>query len=171
MPQRSNVPELDEILEQEFKVLNHGYVRLIDYMGTDEDIVRAARVSYSEGTRAVREDRGLIRYLLSHHHSTPFEMCEIKRFIPAWAGNTGHQADRHCLRSVHPRMGGEHHRRLAVLAFTFGSSPHGRGTHFLYTFDLTPGFPFHSRHQNIGHFDATFSALSARLPSGKMRPA
>ena len=59
-------------------VLDHGFVRLVDYMGDDQAIVQAARVSYGRGTRRAREDRGLIRYLLRHHHTTPFEMCEIK---------------------------------------------------------------------------------------------
>lgn len=70
--------ELDEILEKEFPCLNHGFVRLIDYMGTDESIVQAARVSYGKGTKQVHQDRGLIRYLLRHHHTTPFEMVDFK---------------------------------------------------------------------------------------------
>lgn len=68
----------DEILEKEYKCLNHGFVRLIDYMGSDESIVQAARVSYGKGTKTVREDRTLIRYLMRHHHTTPFEMVELK---------------------------------------------------------------------------------------------
>ncbi|MBU2446333.1 MAG: FAD-dependent thymidylate synthase [Bacteroidetes bacterium] len=68
----------DEILEKEYKCLNHGFVRLIDYMGSDEAIVQAARVSYGKGTKTVREDRTLIRYLMRHHHTTPFEMVEFK---------------------------------------------------------------------------------------------
>jgi len=59
-------------------VLDHGFVRVVDYMGDDAAIVQAARVSYGRGTRAANEDRGLIRYLMRHRHSTPFEMCEIK---------------------------------------------------------------------------------------------
>jgi thymidylate synthase (FAD) len=59
-------------------VLDHGFVRLVDYMGDDQAIVQAARVSYGRGTKRAREDRGLLRYLLRHHHTTPFEMCEIK---------------------------------------------------------------------------------------------
>ena len=70
--------ELDKILGVPFKVLDDGFVRVIDYMGTDESIVQAARVSYGKGTKKVHEDRGLIRYLMRHHHTTPFEMCEIK---------------------------------------------------------------------------------------------
>ncbi len=72
------VPELDEILGKPFKVLNDGFVRVIDYMGNDGAIVQAARVSYGKGTKPVRQDRGLIRYLMRHKHTTPFEMCELK---------------------------------------------------------------------------------------------
>lgn len=69
---------LDEILGQEFKILNHGFIRVVDYMGGDDAVVQAARVSYGAGTKSVRDDRALIRYLLSHNHTTPFEMAEIK---------------------------------------------------------------------------------------------
>ena len=68
----------DELLDKEFKVLDHGFVRLVDYMGSDESIVQAARVSYGKGTKKVSEDRGLIRYLMRHKHTTPFEMVEFK---------------------------------------------------------------------------------------------
>jgi len=76
--QRPVVATLDEILGVPFKVLDDGFVRVVDYMGSDESIVQAARVSYGKGTKKVNEDRGLIRYLLRHSHTTPFEMCEIK---------------------------------------------------------------------------------------------
>jgi thymidylate synthase (FAD) len=59
-------------------VLDDGFVRVVDYMGSDESIVQAARVSYGKGTKSVSQDRGLIRYLMRHRHTTPFEMCEIK---------------------------------------------------------------------------------------------
>lgn len=72
------VPELDEILGKPFRVLNDGFIRVIDYMGNDGAIVQAARVSYGKGTKQVRQDRGLIRYLMRHKHTTPFEMCELK---------------------------------------------------------------------------------------------
>ncbi|MCB9250647.1 MAG: FAD-dependent thymidylate synthase [Ignavibacteriales bacterium] len=72
------VESLDEILGKPFKVLDDGFVRVVDYMGSDQSIVQAARVSYGSGTKQVSQDRGLIRYLMRHHHSTPFEMCEIK---------------------------------------------------------------------------------------------
>jgi len=78
---RVNVPEADAILDKEFKVLDYGFVRLIDYMGSDESIVQAARVSYGKGTKKVSQDRGLIRYLMRHKHTTPFEMIEFKFHI------------------------------------------------------------------------------------------
>lgn len=70
--------EADALLDKEYKVLDHGFVRLIDYMGNDDAIVQAARVSYGKGTKKVSQDRGLIRYLMRHHHTTPFEMVEFK---------------------------------------------------------------------------------------------
>jgi len=78
---RPVVPELDDILGLPFKVLDEGLVRVVDYMGSDESIVQAARVSYGKGTKRVSEDRGLIRYLMRHWHTTPFEMCEIKLHV------------------------------------------------------------------------------------------
>ncbi len=75
---RATVPALEEILYQPLEVLDHGFVRVIDYMGDDSAVVQAARVSYGTGTKKVSTDRGLIRYLLRHRHTTPFEMCEIK---------------------------------------------------------------------------------------------
>ena len=71
------VKEAEELLDKEFKVLNNGFVRLIEYMGGDESIVQAARVSYGKGTKQVSEDRGLIRYLMRNRHTTPFEMVEF----------------------------------------------------------------------------------------------
>jgi thymidylate synthase (FAD) len=79
--ERPRSEELDKILGVPFKVLDDGFIRVIDYMGTDESIVQAARVSYGKGTKKVHEDRGLIRYLLRHRHTTPFEMCEIKLHV------------------------------------------------------------------------------------------
>lgn len=70
--------ELDKILGVEYKILDHGFIRLIDYMGNDSAIVQAARVSYGEGTKAVSEDKALINYLVKHKHTSPLEMCEIK---------------------------------------------------------------------------------------------
>lgn len=79
--QRPQVEALDRILGHPFKVLDDGFVRVVDYMGSDESIVQAARVSYGKGTKKIHEDRGLIRYLMRHRHTTPFEMCEIKLHI------------------------------------------------------------------------------------------
>ncbi|MGK9170771.1 FAD-dependent thymidylate synthase [Inquilinus limosus] len=75
---RATVPALEEILFEPLPVLDHGFVRVIDYMGDDSAVVQAARVSYGRGTKKVSEDEGLIRYLMRHWHTTPFEMCEIK---------------------------------------------------------------------------------------------
>jgi thymidylate synthase (FAD) len=74
---RPSVAALDAVLGTAFPVLDDGFVRVVDYMGHDGSVVQAARVSYGAGTRRVHEDRGLIRYLLRHAHTTPFEMCEI----------------------------------------------------------------------------------------------
>jgi thymidylate synthase (FAD) len=78
---KRNISALEEIIAKEFKVLDKGFVKLVDYMGDDSSIVEAARVSYGDGTKTVNQDRGLIRYLMRHYHSTPFEMCEIKFHI------------------------------------------------------------------------------------------
>src|SRR6202451_2541437 len=78
---RATVPALEEILYQPVPVLDHGFVRVIDYMGDDAAVVQAARVSYGKGTRRVSEDRALIHYLMRHQHTTPFEMCEIKYHV------------------------------------------------------------------------------------------
>ncbi|MGA2705139.1 MAG: FAD-dependent thymidylate synthase [Isosphaeraceae bacterium] len=75
------VPELEERLGLPYKVLDDGFVRVVDYMGSDESIVQAARVSYGKGTKRVSEDRGLIRYLMRNWHTTPFEMCEVKLHV------------------------------------------------------------------------------------------
>jgi thymidylate synthase (FAD) len=78
---RATVPALEELLYGAIPVLDHGFIRVIDYMGDDAAVVQAARVSYGRGTRKVSEDAGLIRYLMRHRHSTPFEMCEIKLHV------------------------------------------------------------------------------------------
>jgi thymidylate synthase (FAD) len=75
---RVTSPELEKILYEAIPVLDHGFIRVIDYMGDDSSIVQSARVSYGKGTKKVSTDEGLIRYLMRHWHSTPFEMCEIK---------------------------------------------------------------------------------------------
>tara|TARA_B100000029_G_C17515973_1_gene938052 strand:+ start:583 stop:1527 length:945 start_codon:yes stop_codon:yes gene_type:complete len=78
---RTTVEQLEEVLYEASPVLDHGFVRVVDYMGSDTAIVQAARVSYGAGTKQSRQDAGLIRYLLRHSHTTPFEMCEIKFHI------------------------------------------------------------------------------------------
>ena len=78
---RPVAPGIEKILYEVFPALDHGFVRVVDYMGDDQAIVQAARVSYGKGTTRVSEDRGLIRYLMRHRHSTPFEMCEIKLHV------------------------------------------------------------------------------------------
>jgi thymidylate synthase (FAD) len=78
---RATVPALEEILYEPIPVLDHGFIRVVDYMGDDGAVVQAARVSYGKGTRKVSEDRGLISYLMRHRHTTPFEMCEIKYHV------------------------------------------------------------------------------------------
>ena len=78
---RATVSKLEKILYKPFKILDHGFVRVIDYMGDDSSIVQAARVSYGKGTKKLNQDKNLINYLLSHYHTTPFEMNEIKFHI------------------------------------------------------------------------------------------
>ena len=78
---RVTAPELEKILYEAIPILDHGFIRVIDYMGDDTSIVQAARVSYGKGTKKVSTDSGLIKYLMRHWHSTPFEMCEIKYHI------------------------------------------------------------------------------------------
>ncbi|MBS3071007.1 FAD-dependent thymidylate synthase [Candidatus Pacearchaeota archaeon] len=75
---RLTIPSAENVLYKPFQCLDHGFVRLVDYMGGDESIVQAARVSYGRGTKKVSEDKGLIRYLMRHIHTTPFEMVETK---------------------------------------------------------------------------------------------
>jgi thymidylate synthase (FAD) len=78
---RPTAPALEEILYTALPVLDHGFVRVVDYMGDDAAVVQAARVSYGKGTKRVSEDAGLINYLMRHRHTTPFEMCEIKYHV------------------------------------------------------------------------------------------
>jgi len=78
---RVTSPELEKVLYEASPVLDHGFIRVIDYMGDDSSIVQSARVSYGKGTKKVSTDEGLIRYLMRHWHSTPFEMCEIKYHV------------------------------------------------------------------------------------------
>ncbi len=78
---RATVPGMEAHLYKAYEVLDHGFIRVIDYMGDDAAICQAARVSYGKGTKSVQNDEGLIRYLMRHWHSTPFEMCEIKLHV------------------------------------------------------------------------------------------
>jgi thymidylate synthase (FAD) len=77
----TNAPQADALRWKKFTVLDDGFVCLVDVMGDDQAVVQAARVSYGEGTRKVSDDRGLIRYLMRHRHSTPFEMAELKFLV------------------------------------------------------------------------------------------
>jgi len=81
--QRATSKALDDLINNDtfFNVLDHGLIRVIDYMGNDQSIVDAARISYGKGTTSKSDDKGLINYLMRHHHTTPFEMCEIKLYI------------------------------------------------------------------------------------------
>ena len=78
---RVSAPDLEQILYEAIPILDHGFIRVVDYMGNDTSIVQAARVSYGKGTKKVNTDAGLIKYLMRHWHSTPFEMCEIKYHV------------------------------------------------------------------------------------------
>src|ERR1700757_3633950 len=80
-PRRPTAPALEETLYEPIAVLDHGFIRVVDYMGDDAAVVQAARVSYGKGTKRIHEDAGLIRYLMRHWHSTPFEMAEIKYHV------------------------------------------------------------------------------------------
>jgi thymidylate synthase (FAD) len=75
---RTTVPAMEALLYQPIPILDHGFIRVIDYMGDDAAVVQAARVSYGAGTKKIREDAGLINYLMRHRHTSPFEMCEVK---------------------------------------------------------------------------------------------
>src|SRR4051812_14453666 len=80
MPAENPLADLAAIHDDDlcWPVLDHGFVRVVDFMGDDDAIVQAARISYGAGTKSLREDRGLIDYLMEHHHTSPFEMCEVK---------------------------------------------------------------------------------------------
>jgi thymidylate synthase (FAD) len=78
---RPTVPAMELLIGEVIPIHQHGFIRLIDYMGNDAAIVQAARVSYGNGTKSSREDAGLINYLMRQHHTTPFEMCELKLHV------------------------------------------------------------------------------------------
>ena len=92
--EKITAPALDKILGKPFKVLNDGFIRVVDYLGSDDSIVQAARVSYGKGTKKVSEDRGLIRYLLRHRHTTPRITFFITRSFQSPLRNGCLQADR-----------------------------------------------------------------------------
>jgi thymidylate synthase (FAD) len=110
---RSSVPAADRLIGVKHRVLEHGYVVLVDYMGSDAAIVQAARVSYGAGTKTVRDDRGLIRYLMRHHHTTPFEMVEMK-FLLRLPIYVARQVIRHRTANVN-----EYSARYSVVADEF----------------------------------------------------
>ena len=117
---RPSSPELDAILGKPFSVLDDGFIRVIDYMGTDASIVQAARVSYGAGTKKVHQDRGLIRYLMRHYHTTPFEMCEIKLHVRV-PMDTWRQWIRHRTASVN-----EYSTRYSIaIDATYATQPSG----------------------------------------------
>jgi thymidylate synthase (FAD) len=114
---RISVPAADLELGVKHPVLTHGYVVLVDYMGDDSSIVQAARVSYGKGTRSVRDDRGLIRYLMRHRHTTPFEMVELK-FLVRLPIYVARQWIRHRTASAN-----EHSARYSVVPDEFDLPP------------------------------------------------
>src|SRR5687767_7314322 len=95
----SNASQVSELRWKKLPVLDDGFVCLVDCMGDDQAVVQAARVSYGEGTRQVSDDRGLIRYLMRHRHTTPFEMAEIKLLVRV-PMDTWRQWIRHRMASV-----------------------------------------------------------------------
>ena len=117
---RATVAAVEEILYQPLKVLDHGFVRVIDYMGDDAAIVQAARVSYGRGTKRTRDDQGLINYLMRNAHTSPFEMCEIKLHVklPIFVAR---QWIRHRMANVN-----EYSARYSVLDSEFYTPPDGR---------------------------------------------
>jgi len=110
---RPSVPVMDEMLGIAAPCLDHGFVRVVDYMGDEPAVVQAARVSYGKGTKAAKKDRGLLRYLMRHRHTTPFEMCEIKLHVklPVFVAR---QWIRHRTASVN-----EYSARYSILAREF----------------------------------------------------
>ena len=113
----------EEILGGYFPVLDHGFVALVDYMGTDDDIERAARVSYGAGTRRVSQTRGLVRYLQRHAHTTPSEMVEFK-FHCSMPMFVARQWIRHRTASVN-----EYSARYSLLPLLFYEPPHAHFAH------------------------------------------
>jgi thymidylate synthase (FAD) len=117
---RPKAASIDAILGRAFPVLDDGFVRVVDYMGDDSSVVEAARVSYGAGTKRVQEDRALIRYLMRHAHTTPFEMCEIKLHVRA-PMDTWRQWIRHRTASVN-----EYSTRYSIAIDSAQSTPADR---------------------------------------------
>jgi thymidylate synthase (FAD) len=115
--QRISSPGLEAILGKQIKVLDDGFIRVVDYMGGDSSIVQAARVSYGSGTKTVNEDRKLIRYLIENHHTTPLEMCEIKLHVRV-PMDTWRQWVRHRTASVN-----EYSTRYSLAIDSFSQTP------------------------------------------------
>lgn len=90
---------MKELIGAEFKVLDDGFIRVVDFMGDDSSIVQAARISYGAGTKTVQDDQNLIRYLMRNNHTSPFEMCEIKLHVRV-PMDTWRQWIRHRMASV-----------------------------------------------------------------------
>ena len=112
-------PELEKVLYEAIPALDHGFVRVVDYMGDDTSIVQAARVSYGKGTKQVSTDSGLIKYLMRHWHSTPFEMCEIKYHIKLpifiarqWIRHRTANVNEYCLLYTSPSPRDAHESRM-----------------------------------------------------------
>ena len=116
---RPSVPEADRLIGVKHPVLSHGYVVLVDYMGNDAAIVQAARVSYGAGTKTLRDDRGLVRYLMRHRHTTPFEMVEYK-FLMRLPIYVARQIIRHRMVSIN-----EYSARYSVIPDEFESPAPG----------------------------------------------
>ena len=154
---RPRVPEMEEKLGVPTPVLDHGFVRLIDYMGDDAAVVQSARVSYGKGTKSVSDDRGLIRYLMRHRHTTPFEMCEIKLHVklPIFVAR---QWIRHRTANVN-----EYSARYSILANEFyvpgendiqpQSKTNRQGRDGVLPTDIRRAMAATIRHQSVGAFD------------------
>ena len=166
---RPVVPALDSILGLPFKVLDDGFVRVVDYMGSDESIVQAARVSYGKGTKKISEDRGLIRYLLRHRHSTPFEMCEIKFHVRV-PMDCWRQWIRHRTANVN-----EYSTRYSVaIAATQTTAPDGWRLQAVGNRQGSSGFAADEQGQTLSKQEAEFQNLArkiyeARLEAGVAR--
>ena len=175
---RAISPALEDILNQEFKVLDHGFIRVVDYMGDESSIVQAARVSYGKGTKSVSKDVALIRYLLRNKHTSPFEMCEIKLHVklPIFVAR---QWIRHRTASVNEYSG-----RYSIMsndvyipdtkdiAFQSNKNKQGRGKQltpekvegFYHHFIATPSIATQSYDELINRYDVARELARINLP-------